>query len=216
MRHDPLLADHLSLILGQWARMVYHESGVPGVTTDTKGLVTYFSPGAEGVYGYASEEVIGHPVAEYYDAGPAEAEKMMTLLKKFERIKNFETILLGRDGRKIYASMSASLLKNRSGGVIGTLGVSKDITQRVELERKLKELTITDSLTGLYNQRYFHRKLAAEMERKGFTFSYDMLGEAALTEADARSYHSLYLPEHTHIPTSRVTPPPTGEDTLAK
>src|SRR5262249_49478378 len=60
---------------------------------------------------------------------------------------------------------SLSLLKDRKGSVIGTLGVSKDITQRVELERKLKELTITDSLTGLYNQRHFYRKVNAEMER---------------------------------------------------
>jgi probable F420-dependent oxidoreductase len=35
-------------------------------------------------------------------------------------------------------------------------------------------------------------------------------------EAEARGFHSLYIPEHTHIPTSRRTPPPTGEDVLAE
>jgi probable F420-dependent oxidoreductase len=34
-------------------------------------------------------------------------------------------------------------------------------------------------------------------------------------EAEARGFHSLYIPEHTHIPTSRRTPPPTGEAELA-
>ena len=33
-------------------------------------------------------------------------------------------------------------------------------------------------------------------------------------EAEARGYHSIYVPEHTHIPTSRRTPPPTGDDEL--
>ncbi len=33
-------------------------------------------------------------------------------------------------------------------------------------------------------------------------------------EAEARGYHSLYIPEHTHIPTSRKTPPPTGDTEL--
>lgn len=33
-------------------------------------------------------------------------------------------------------------------------------------------------------------------------------------EAEARGFHSLYIPEHTHIPTSRRTPPPTGEAEL--
>jgi probable F420-dependent oxidoreductase len=35
-------------------------------------------------------------------------------------------------------------------------------------------------------------------------------------EAEARGFHSLYLPEHTHIPVSRATPPPTGEAELAE
>ena len=35
-------------------------------------------------------------------------------------------------------------------------------------------------------------------------------------EAEARGFHSLYLPEHTHIPTSRRTAPPTGGDELAE
>ncbi len=34
-------------------------------------------------------------------------------------------------------------------------------------------------------------------------------------EAEARGFGSLYLPEHTHIPTSRITPPPSGDDVLA-
>ncbi len=36
------------------------------------------------------------------------------------------------------------------------------------------------------------------------------------TEAEARGFYSLYVPEHTHIPTSRRTPPPTGEAELAE
>jgi probable F420-dependent oxidoreductase len=39
---------------------------------------------------------------------------------------------------------------------------------------------------------------------------------ALAREVEARGFHSLYLPEHTHIPTSRRTPPPTGEKVLAE
>lgn len=35
-------------------------------------------------------------------------------------------------------------------------------------------------------------------------------------EAEDRGFHSLYIPEHTHIPTSRRTPPPTGTDVLGR
>ena len=105
-------------------------------------------------------------MARYYEDGAGEAAKLMNLLlQQGGQIKNFETRLLGHDGRRVYASLSASLLYDRTGKTIGTLGVSKDITPRVELEHKLKELTITDGLTGLYNQRYFYRKVITEMER---------------------------------------------------
>jgi len=39
---------------------------------------------------------------------------------------------------------------------------------------------------------------------------------ALAIEAEARGFHSLYVPEHTHIPTSRRTPPPTGDAVLAE
>ena len=35
---------------------------------------------------------------------------------------------------------------------------------------------------------------------------------ALAPEAEGRGFHSLYVAEHTHIPTSRRTPPPTGDD----
>ena len=41
------------------------------------------------------------------------------------------------------------------------------------------------------------------------------VGELA-REAEARGFHSLYVPEHTHIPVSRRTPPPAGGDELGE
>ena len=43
------------------------------------------------------------------------------------------------------------------------------------------------------------------------------IGPGALARAvEERGLYSLYVPEHTHIPTSRLTPPPTGEAELAE
>ncbi|MFC2173860.1 diguanylate cyclase [Acidobacteriota bacterium] len=135
------------------------------VTTDPKGIVTFFSPGAESMYGYDANAVEGQPVYSYYKGGKAEAERIMKILHSEERAKNIETVLIAEDGKLVYTNMSASLLRDKNGIIIGTLGVSKDITERVELENRLKELTITDSLTGLYNQRFFYAKLESEVER---------------------------------------------------
>ena len=60
---------------------------------------------------------------------------------------------------------TGKLLSDKAGRRIGTLGISKDITPRIELEKRLRELSITDNLTGLFNQRHFREKLAQEASR---------------------------------------------------
>ena len=134
-------------------------------TTDTRGRVIYFSPGAESMVGYTSAEMMGRHAHQLYAGGREEAELIMQALRKQGSIQNHETVFKAKDGRSIHVSMSASLLRNRSGQVIGTLGISKDITSRVELETRLRELSITDSLTGLYNHRHFQERLSQEASR---------------------------------------------------
>ena len=48
---------------------------------------------------------------------------------------------------------------------VGFLIILTDVTRRVRLERRLKQLTVTDDLTGLFNQRHFFEQLSREMER---------------------------------------------------
>ncbi|MBI3554541.1 MAG: GGDEF domain-containing protein [Elusimicrobia bacterium] len=134
-------------------------------TTDVRGRVIYFSPGASQMTCYSSAELVGRPAHQLYAGGRAEADRMMRLLRRQGSLKNHETALKGKDGRKVHVSMSVALLKDRAGRVIGTLGISKDISSRVELERRLRELSITDNLTGLYNQRHFHERLVQEVSR---------------------------------------------------
>ncbi|MBI4386115.1 MAG: diguanylate cyclase [Elusimicrobia bacterium] len=133
-------------------------------TTDMAGRVIFFSPGAERMTGLRSREIVGLPAHLLYEGGVEEANRIMRSLIDRGRIENYETVLSVR-GRRVPISMSAALLKDRSGNWIGTLGISKDITQRVELERRLREMSITDELTGLYNQRHLQEKLAQELQR---------------------------------------------------
>jgi diguanylate cyclase (GGDEF)-like protein/PAS domain S-box-containing protein len=134
-------------------------------TTDVAGRIMYFSPGAESMTGHTSAQMMGRWAHEIYAEGRVEAERVMKLMRRDGRLQNHETAIKTRDGRTVHVSMSAALLRDRAGRVIGTLGISKDITERVELERRLRELSITDNLTGLYNQRHFHDRLAQEVSR---------------------------------------------------
>ncbi|MBI5208811.1 MAG: diguanylate cyclase [Elusimicrobia bacterium] len=134
-------------------------------TTDNEGRIMYFSPGAEKMLGMSSGEAAGQHAHAFYVGGLPEAKSIMSLLRKQGTIANREMVLKTKDGRSIHVSMSASLLRDRAGRVIGTLGISKDITERIELERRLRELSITDNLTGLNNQRHFEERLPQEAGR---------------------------------------------------
>ena len=136
-------------------------------TTDIRGRIQYFSPGAEAMLGYRAESMIGRPCHDFYAGGRSDAESVMRLLRESPegRVRNHEMRLKAEGGRVIHASMSASFLKDARGRVIGTLGVAKDISDRVEMERRLRELVRTDDLTGLFNQRHFHDRLKEEAAR---------------------------------------------------
>ncbi|MFA6317258.1 MAG: sensor domain-containing diguanylate cyclase [Elusimicrobiota bacterium] len=134
-------------------------------TTDTRGHIIYFSPGAERMLGVCAQEAMGQPAHDFYADGMTEAKAIMAVLRKQGCVANREMALKTKDGRRIHVSMSASLLKDRNGRVIGTLGISKDITDRIELEQRLRELSITDNLTGLHNQRHFEERIGQEVSR---------------------------------------------------
>lgn len=76
----------------------------------------------------------------------------------------------GQGGRWLY--FTAAAIRNAQGEVIGAIETLQDVTGRRRAEEALREseeryrqLSLTDSLTGLYNTRHLHEQLQAELER---------------------------------------------------
>jgi diguanylate cyclase (GGDEF)-like protein/PAS domain S-box-containing protein len=153
------------------------------ITTDRHGHVTYFSRGAEEMFGYRAADVMGKRVSDYYLEGSKEARRVQRYVEEEGKLRNHEVWFRTAAGDRIPTSLSASLLRDPAGNVLGTLGILKDITVEKRLERKLSytiemlqeanenlgRLAMTDSLSGLKNQRFFRRKLEEEMLRSGRT-----------------------------------------------
>jgi diguanylate cyclase (GGDEF)-like protein/PAS domain S-box-containing protein len=134
-------------------------------TTDLAGRVIYLSPGAEKMLGRSMRSAFAQPAAAFFAGGRLEAARIHRHLLSKGSLTDHETTLRRSDRSKVHVSMSASLLKDSHGTIIGTLAISKDITRRIELETKLRELSITDELTGLRNQRHLHEQGAVELRR---------------------------------------------------
>lgn len=149
------------------------------VTTDQGGRVTFFSRGAEQMFGYAAADVLGHQVTEFYLEGEKGARRVQLHIQDEGQVRNLEVWFKTASGERVPTSLSASVLRDHEGRVLGTLGVLKDITVEKRLERKLSytiemlqdaneslgRLAVTDELSGLKNQRFFYRKLEEELLR---------------------------------------------------
>ncbi|MBI4061336.1 MAG: diguanylate cyclase [Elusimicrobia bacterium] len=164
----PLIALSTDFIrVKEYFEAIVASSGDLICTTDVTGRVIYFSPGAEAMLGRTADATAGRPAHDFYVEGRAAAKQLMRLLRKSSdgRVHNHEMRVKAAGDRVLHVSMSLSYLKDPRGRVIGTLGIAKDISDRVELERRLREMTRTDDLTGLYNQRHFHERLREEAAR---------------------------------------------------
>ena len=153
------------------------------ITADPSGVITYFSPGAEEMFGYPASAVVGRPVADYYLGGEREARRVQRHLREEGKLRNYEAWFKTAKGEQIPASLSAATWLDSDGRLLGSMGILKDITVEKRLERKLSHtiemlqeanenlgrLALTDSLSGLKNQRFFHRKLEEELLRSART-----------------------------------------------
>ncbi len=149
-------------------RSVLRYAGDILITTDTRGRITEWSGGAEKILGWSKEEVLGTPVAALY-VEPRTRRALVGRLRvprgKGEPLLDEEVLVRRKDGRRIWLSLTLTILHDAEGRRIGTVGVSKEITERKRMERELRRLSRTDKLTGLYNQAHFFAKLEVEKER---------------------------------------------------
>ena len=116
------------------------ESSVDGIiTTNQKGMVTYVNRGLEEILHDKKEQLIGKHVSIFYLDGIAEARKIMNILRRDQKFSNYEIIMIDNNGKEISLIVSAALLKNFKGEIIGTVGIFKDMTEKKRLEDKLRK-----------------------------------------------------------------------------
>lgn len=107
-------------------------------TTDNKGRIVKFSKGGGRILGYRADEVIGRSAADFY-VDKEERAEMLEALKEEGAVYNYETKLQKKDGSHVDISLTISRLRDKAGKIIGTVGVSKDITEEKQLREKLKD-----------------------------------------------------------------------------
>jgi len=125
------------------------------VGKDLNGAITSWNQGAERIFGYTADEMIGQSILLLIPPEHAgEEETILARLRRGERIEHYETVRVTKDGRRIDVSLSIAPLRDSNGALVGASKISRDITARKRAELALREsehrfASFMQSLPGL-------------------------------------------------------------------
>jgi two-component system, chemotaxis family, CheB/CheR fusion protein len=102
-------------------------------------VITSWNRGAERMYGYTAEEIIGQPVAVLVpDDKPNDVSTIMRQITAGETVEHYETVRKHKDGMLIYVALTVSPIRDRKGEIVGASTIARDITSRRLAEEALR------------------------------------------------------------------------------
>jgi diguanylate cyclase (GGDEF)-like protein/PAS domain S-box-containing protein len=127
------------------------------VVTDSDGKVVLMNPAAELLLGKSMRELVDSGFMSLID----DPSGLKNLLERDPSIKEPETVHFNQRVLSVYAAT----IRTPQGGVVGSAALIRDITEEKRLEERLRRLSTTDGLTGLFNRRHLDETLTTELER---------------------------------------------------
>ncbi|RJQ45174.1 MAG: PAS domain S-box protein [Nitrospiraceae bacterium] len=107
------------------------------ITSDTEGIILSWNKGAEIIYGFKEDEVIGKFLPMIPQFLTEEEKNFMQKIKQKETLRNLETIRQTKNGRLIEVSLTLSPILDSAGKVTGISGISRDISEKKMVEKEL-------------------------------------------------------------------------------
>ncbi len=146
------IADYLESLrwieqsLFQWASIV-ESSEDAIISKNLDGILTSWNRGAENIYGYSTEEVVGKSVLVIFPPGhEKELQSILSRIKKGQQIRHYETKRVRKDGRTIDVSITVSPIKDITGRINGASVIARDITeQKLADNQRFSLAAIVDS-----------------------------------------------------------------------
>lgn len=106
-----------------------------------KGIITSWNRGAERLFGYTAADILGLPINTLIPPDrQGEEEEILKQLRRGERIEQFETVRMRKDGTPVDVSLTISPIKDGSGRIIGASKVARDISERKRADAEREEL----------------------------------------------------------------------------
>ena len=111
------------------------------VSKTPEGVVLSWNAAAERLFGYTAGEMIGRPITLIFPTDRlAEEVDFLGRLAKGERIENYDTIRVRKDGTPIDVSVTLSPIRDGSGRIVAVSKIARDVTARKRAEQDRAEL----------------------------------------------------------------------------
>jgi len=108
------------------------------VSKDLNGVIATWNRGAQRLFGYFAEEIIGKPVTVLIPEDRLDEETgILERIRRGERIDHFETIRRRKDGSLVNVSLTVSPVADEFGRVIGASKIARDITEQKRREEQI-------------------------------------------------------------------------------
>jgi PAS domain S-box-containing protein len=106
------------------------------VSKTLQGVITSWNAGATRIFGYAPEEMIGQSVLRIIPHElQGEEDEILAKLRRGERVEHFDTVRVGKGGRRIAISLTISPIRDTAGNIVGASKIARDITERKRSEQ---------------------------------------------------------------------------------
>lgn len=116
-----------------------------GKTLD--GFITSWNKGAERIYGYTAQEIIGKHISTIVPKNKlGELKQVLKIVKSKEKLEHFETTRIRKDGTPVYLDITFSLIKAADGKVTGISSFGIDISDEVKIRHSLEASEINYKL----------------------------------------------------------------------
>jgi PAS domain S-box-containing protein len=110
------------------------------ISKDLNGVITTWNTGAERIFGYAAQEVIGQSVTILVPPDRVDEERgILERIRRGERLHHIETVRRRKDGTLLDISLTVSPIIDESGNAVGASKVARDISERKRAEDALRE-----------------------------------------------------------------------------
>ena len=107
------------------------------ISKDLEGFITSWNKGAERMFGYSRNEVLGHPIFLLLPKQYMKDEViLLDRIRNGDTVKHYEIVHIRKDGELIDISVTLSPIRDRNGNIIGASKIAHDITARKKAEEE--------------------------------------------------------------------------------